>query len=79
MAPEQVVATGFRLHGVCLDRIDHEFEVLLQFDETLHEARGILEMHVVVHEAMGNEERVFQAFGIIDGAGASIGVGILVR
>lgn len=75
---EQIVRARFGLDGVLLDRIHHHLERLLQFDETLNEACGVLEVDVVVHEPMGDQEGVFQPLGVVDRTRAVIRVGVLV-
>ena len=56
--------------AVALQRIAGQFEIILaQFDQALIEAHRILEQHVVVDHAVGDQQAAFEAVG-----GSSCGV-----
>ena len=53
-----VVAAGFGLNGVRLDGINHHLEVFLQLNEALNQPRGVLEMHIVIDQAVRDEQGI---------------------
>src|SRR5713101_590859 len=66
--------------AVRLDRIHgHVPALLAQLDQPLDEARGVLEVHVVVHHAVADEEPALQPFREIDGRGLFVRDAIRLR
>ena len=69
-----VAAGGNFVPAVVFDRINHEVEVLLFLDEDLGEPEGVLDLHVAVHEAVLDLERVLQSVGVVHRARNPVGL-----
>src|SRR5690606_16034046 len=65
---------------VALERVGRDPPVVLaQFDQLLGEQHAVLEEHVVVDHAVGDQQVVLQAGGVLDRRGAGIGLRVDVR
>ena len=60
---EEVVAVICAADAVRLVGIDHETELLARLDQRFDHLNGVLEMHVVVSSAVGQEKRAVQLVG----------------
>lgn len=58
--------------------VEHHLEFLSQFNELLDEPRSILELDILIDQAVKDQKRIFKSGSVVDGARNLVGFRIFI-